>query len=645
MIYFGFDLGDGESCVAWSRDIAAAEPMPLPIAGDLSFITAVAMLGDEPVIGRLASAENPDLRELQVCFKRHFLENRPEIDLAIRRFATGVMNALRQHEAVRDVVDDPEKACFIVGCPAGWKEGARARYRQLLTEAGMPNVRLASESRAAFENALRRRIPGVDAKMIEDCVLMIDIGSSTLDLAYVCDGQEHNVEIVGDVKLGGGLMDEMIVEYALSSTGNPLTESLLRRFLENNPAWHSRVMLEARALKERYFRKEEQYFSSGETLEKFIRIPGIPTVRGLTIRLSPEIMQFSIISQPHPLLDGMSFESRLLTTLRSVHQRIRQREPRLVILTGGPSRMRFFREMCQEEFSESTVIVSSEPEFDIARGLAYAGSVDEGAARLLRELREYIASDAVETLVANSMSDLLQNISDALGEKLMTRCALPSFCLWRKGQLESLQDFEHKTGEAVAAYLKSADGQQAVENACKPWTRTLMSQVQTALDDIARKHGISLGQLQAGRIRLGGGEDEVTGLDVASQLIAAVQTLITVITGVVMAMLCGGAGVALISTGVGGMVGGAVIAAAAGFLGRDFVKSAVMKANLPVLMRKLIPDSAVGGARNQRRIAESLCQALAADANFTADLSDQITSLIDEDLDGLLRSSEVQFVA
>ena len=110
MIYFGFDLGDGESCVAWSRDIATAEPMPLPIAGDLSFITAVAMLGDEPVIGRLASAENPDLKDLQVCFKRHFLENRPEIDLAIKRFVTGVMNALRQHEAVRDVVDDPEKA-------------------------------------------------------------------------------------------------------------------------------------------------------------------------------------------------------------------------------------------------------------------------------------------------------------------------------------------------------------------------------------------------------------------------------------------------------------------------------------------------------------------------------------------------------
>jgi len=645
MIYFGFDLGDGESCVAWSRDIAAAEPMPLPIAGDLSFISAVAMLDGEPVIGRLASADNPDLKELQVCFKRHFLEESPETDLAVKRFAQGVMNALRQNEAVRDVVDDPEKSCFIVGCPAGWKEGARARYRQLLTEAGMKNVRLASESRAAFENALRRRMPGVEPKMIEDCVLMIDIGSSTLDLAYVCDGQEHNVEIVGDVKLGGGLMDEMILEHALSSAGNPLTESLLRRFLEANPAWHSRVMLEARALKERYFRKEEHYYASGETLEKFIRIPGIPTVRGLTIRLSPEIIQFAIISQPHPLLDGMSFESRLLTTLRSVHQRIRQREPKLVILTGGPSRMRFFREMCEEEFSESAVVVSAEPEYDIARGLAYAGSVDEGAARLLKELKEYIAGDAVETLVTESLDDLLADVSGALGEKLMKRCVLKTFRLWKEGRLDTLQAFEEKTSEAVAAYLKSSEGQQAIEQACKPWTRALMAQVQTALDDIARRHGVSLGQLQAGRIRLGSGGEDLDGLDVAAQLIAVVQTLVTVITGVVMAMLCGGAGMALIATGVGGMVGGAVIAAAAGFLGREFVRDAVMNLNLPVLMRKLIPDSAISSPRNQTRTAESLCAALTADDDFTADLADQISRLIDSDLTGLLHSSEVQFVA
>lgn len=645
MIYFGFDLGDGESCVAWSRDITANEPTPIAVSGDLSFVSAVAMMGDTPVVGRLASAENPEITDLRVCFKRDFLQDRPEINLAVQRFAAGVLNALRQNEAVRDVVDDPEKSCFIVGCPAGWKEGDRARYRQLLTEAGMKNVRLASESRAAFENALRRRTQGVSAEMIEDCVLMIDIGSSTLDLAYVCDGEEHNVEIVGDVKLGGGLMDEMIVQHALAEIGDAQAAQTLRCFLQENPAWHSRVMLEARAVKERYFRKEDHYFTSGETLEKFIRIPGIPGVRGLTIRLSPEIVQFHLISQPHPLLDGMSFESRLRGTLQNVHQRIRQREPKIVILTGGPSRMRFFRELCQEEFAESQVIVSAEPEFDIARGLAYAGGVDEGAVRLLAELREYVSSDAVETLVSERMDDLIADISEALGERLMKRCVLKTFRLWREGKLDTLQDFEDKTSEAIANYLRSSEGQQAVEAACAPWTRELLVQVQKALDDIARRHGVSLGQLQAGRIRLARGDEDVSGLDVSGQLVAIVQTLVTVITGVIMVMLCSGTGIALISSGPIGVFGGVIIALAAGILGRDFVRDAVMSVNVPPMLRRAFPEASVGGARNQARTAESLCEALTSDADFISDLSRQISERIDENLTDLLHSSEVQFVA
>ena len=645
MIYFGFDLGDGESCVTWSRDITANEPTPIAVSGDLSFISAVAMMGDTPVVGRLASADSPDLTDLRVCFKRHFLENRPEINLTVQRFAQGVLNALRQNEAVREAVDDPEQSCFIVGCPAGWKEEDRARYRQLLTDAGMQNVRLASESRAAFENALRRRVDGVEPGMIEDCVLMIDIGSSTLDLAYVCDGEEHNVEIVGDVKMGGGLMDEMILEHALEAIPDPDAARALRRFLEENPAWHSRIMLEARAIKERYFRKEDHYFASNEKLEKFIRIPGVPGVRGLTIALSPEIVQFGIISRPHPLLDGMSFESRLRGTLQNVHQRIREREPKIVILTGGPSRMRFFREMCQEEFASSTVIVSSEPEFDIARGLAYAGSVDEGAARLLAELREYVASDAGESLVTERMDDLISDISDALGEKLMKRCVLKTFRLWREGRLATLQDFEDKTGEAIAMYLKSCDGQQVIEAACKPWTKSLLAEVQKALDEIARKHGVSLGQLQAGRIRFAHGDEEVADLDVAARLVVIVQTLVTVITGVIMVMLCSGTGIALISAGPIGVVGGVIIALTAGLLGREFVKDAVMSIHIPTLLRKAIPEASVSGARNQARTAESLCNTLTSDEDFIADLTDQISTLIDQNLADLLRDSEVQFVA
>lgn len=644
MIYFGFDLGDGESCVAWSRDISANEPTPIAVAGDLSFTSAVALLNGEPVIGRLASAENESLSELRVCFKRHFLENREDVNLAVQRFARGVMAALRQNPSVADKLADEENVCFIVGCPAGWQEEDRARYRQLLTEAGMPNVRLASESRAAFENALRRRVDGVEPELIEDCVLVIDIGSSTLDLAYVCDGQEHQVEVMGDVKLGGGLMDEMIVQYALDATPGAEATRELRAFLQENPAWHSRVMLEARAVKERYFVREEQYFQTNETIEKFIRIPGLKTARGLTLSLSPEIVESYLTSLPHPLLDGQSFKSRLRNTLKMAHQQIRSREPKLVILTGGPSRMRFFREMCQEEFADSRIVISGEPEFDIARGLAYAGSVDEGAALLLRELREYVAGDAVEEKVEGHMEELISDISDTLGGKLMKRCVLKTFRAWRSGELETLQDFEEKTGEAIANYLKSADGQQTVESACRLWTALLMNEVQQDLDEIARKHGVTLGQLQSGRVRFGRSEDTVENIDFASQLVSAVQTIVTLVTGVVMAMICGGAGTALIATGVGGIVGGVLIALAAAFLGRDFVRDAIMTLNIPNVIRRLFPDSVVSSKKNQAQTADKLCRMLTDDPDLTSDLARQISRLIDDNLTELLRDSEVQFV-
>ena len=645
MYYFGFDLGDGESCVTWSRDISANEPTPIPVAGKLSFISAVAMMGDTPMVGSLASADNPALTDLQVCFKRHFLENRPEINLAVQRFATGVMNALRQNETVRDILSDPEQVCFIVGCPAGWNEEERARYRQLLLDAGMPNIRLASESRAAFENALRRRAPNVDAAMIEDCVLVIDIGSSTLDLAYVCDGEEHNVEVVGDVKLGGGLMDEMIVQHALASMSSPAARETLEGFLQRNPAWHSRIMLEARALKERYFTKEEFYYSSGELLEKFIRIPGLPGVTGLTLRLSPEIVQFDIIARPHPLLDGMSFESRLSNTLTSVHQRIREREPKVVILTGGPSRMRFFREMCEEEFSDSAVVTSAEPEFDIARGLAYAGSVDEGAVRLLSEMRAYVASDAVEELVSQRMPDLISAISSALGEKLINRCVLQTFRMWRAGELETLQDFEARTGEAITDYLRSSDGQLVIENAIKPWTRDLVREVQQELDELARKHGMSLGRLRLSHISLGSDDRDFEGSGTAANFVTIVHTLVTFITSMVLGMLFGGSGAAWIAAGPVGIIVGVIVALAASIIGGGIVRETVMKLRIPKPVRLLFPEATITTQGNQKRTTESILKALTDDEAFSSGLAAQISTLIDENLSSLLRDSEVQFVA
>ena len=64
----------------------------------------------------------------------------------------------------------------------------------------------------------------------------------------------------------------------------------------------------------------------------------------------------------------------------------RECPPEVVILTGGASRMAFFQQACREAFADALVVLCPEPECSIARGLAYAGRVDERLSLFRREV-------------------------------------------------------------------------------------------------------------------------------------------------------------------------------------------------------------------------------------------------------------------
>ena len=125
MRYFGFDLGDGESCVALYSDQHIA-PVILPVHGRNSFITALARYDGHPVVGALAS-DNPQAEDLRVCFKRNFRTNSDFVNQTVAAFAKGVLTALQDHSVVRHIMET-EEVSFIVGCPADWADSDRTRY-------------------------------------------------------------------------------------------------------------------------------------------------------------------------------------------------------------------------------------------------------------------------------------------------------------------------------------------------------------------------------------------------------------------------------------------------------------------------------------------------------------------------------------
>ena len=629
MVYFGLDLGDGESCISWSRDPLYNTPNIAPISGRGSFFSAVGRLDGQIVVG--SNALNIDAEDVHVCFKRHFLEHTPSVDRIIRDFVRGVLEELRKNPDVGALVDDPAQSCFIVGCPAGWKDEDRKSYKKLLQDAGMVNVKVVSESRAAFENAYRAKENAVEAGLFSRSVLVIDIGSSTLDFAYVNGGNEYDIATMGNILLGGGLMDEMIVLYALSLRGKGASEdsSELLRLIDENDAQKSKLMIAARELKEEYFNNEDRFLETNEKLERTVKLFGNGKIYKIKLVVSPDIVEDYLISRPHPLLQGQSFESRLKDSLITVYDKTSKIcEPELVIVTGGPSRMSFFRELCEKQFSNSRIVFSREPEYDISRGLVYVGDVDARMKMCVGKIREYTAGDSVENTVRAAIPDLIECIVTPLTDSILEECVRPAFDDWRSSRTDNLNDFQSDAEERINQYIKSSAMQSDIRKNTEPWSRSILTKVEKDLEQISREYQLDF-VLKPKQIFVRPGEMDPGGT-FSINIVTLIQTIISIVLVGITGMLCGGAGIALIVETPLGIIIGAVVAAVALILGRDPIKHLIMSFPVPKFMRRLVSTDSICSRKNAGKIAKALTQEMISDETMAENLAEQVGKCIDD---------------
>ncbi len=249
--FYGFDLGDAESAVSRLDKTISREPEMLDICREKSIITAYALLPEGKLIIGESACYAPDAAERKIRFKSRFLTD-PAASKDIRSFAAGVLGELYlSGELIKG-----EDTCVYVGCPAGWDRQAREEYREIFEKTGYPPVRIISESRAALVYACQSRHLQVGYDILSKPVLVIDIGSSTTDFAYICGGREVELRTGGEVFLGGGIMDEILLEESVRRSKN---EKKIREIFEKSSAWKSYCEFAARRLKEKYFSDEEYW--------------------------------------------------------------------------------------------------------------------------------------------------------------------------------------------------------------------------------------------------------------------------------------------------------------------------------------------------------------------------------------------------
>lgn len=633
MKILGFDLGDGESAVAVLDGESTVEPRMMPLFGRPSMISAVGTRDGRIVVGEQVSVL-AGAQQVQVRFKARYLTD-TGAHTAVRAFAQGVMAELVRAEPGLMA----EVSRTVVGCPAGWGEGRRQQYAALLESAGFPNVSVEPEPRAAFLYARHARGLRVDPALMQKSALVIDVGSSTTDFAYIVDGRQQSLSSFGDTNLGGGVLDELILDRCIKASPD---RCALERVLSESPAWRSYCELEARRLKERFFLDERKW--AQEPLRAQLLVCYDET---LTLELSLDARTMEeIIHTPTAALGGRSFTDTLRDALRAAQTVSRDRPPQVVILTGGASRMAFFQQACREAFAGSLIVLCPEPECSIARGLAYCGRVDERLALFRRETASIARGDRLAAAVSGRVHELYQPLAAVLFDAA-TESAMQAVALWRSGGVATLEELDGVLADSIRRAFESDQVRERMREPLRAWMQGLMNELENELTSLCVRCGVPPEQMSLSGARLRTGVDlklsmgNAMGMDVLSGLLG-------VVLAVVGASICGGGGVALVSAGPVGMLTGAVAGVLLALLGKPGLERALRTVRLPVLMRQIVTDGSVRrGLNRQRPQAErAIIEALADPKNgFASGLCQSLSQTLGDQLERMARDAEMRVCA
>ncbi len=576
---YGFDLGDGESAITILDKSQELTPVVLTINEAKSFITAYALLRDGKLLIGEGACYAPDATKRKERFKSRFLTD-PESSKDVRSFASGVLGELYLNG---DLIKGDD-SCFYIGCPAGWDKIAREDYRSIFEKAGYPPVKIISESRAALVSACQSKHLQVGYDILNQPVLVIDIGSSTTDFAYIMGGKEVELKTGGEVFLGGGIMDEILLEESLKSSPN---ESKIRKIFEESEAWQSYCDFAARRLKEKYF-ADEEFWSKNDCSQSVSIRQGLLPVK-LVMKLNKEIAD-KLLNQKVSRLSDRSFKEVFMESLVQAKSAISEKQPELVFLTGGVSKMPIIRDWCREVFDEAVVVTCAEPEFSVASGLAWCGNIDDELRQFKEEVTTLIDSSTVEQIVEKHISELYQDAVDTMVEPILEHVALPISERWRNGELEKLSYIDPVMQEEIDTWLHTDEARALLMKPVAKWLKTVSYELEEYTMPICVRHNVPYSSLSLNSF-LSMSDIEI---NVEAKNLFAVKEitwLIDATISIVIGLLCGGGGIALIANGLPGIIAGAVVSLLILALGKDKMQEMLLNSNIPNPLRKVIPKS------------------------------------------------------
>ncbi|MBS0644501.1 MAG: Hsp70 family protein, partial [Proteobacteria bacterium] len=498
----------------------------------------------------------------------------------------------------------------------------------VLEQAGLRNVRVVPESRAAFLHARESR--ELSESQLLGRILLIDIGSSTTDFTFSQNLNARPVDYghteIGDV--GGGLLDQAILDHAMASQAN---QEAIHAFLERNPGKRAELDLKCRDAKHEYFNEKQ---GTGREVWHAVRLE-----RGLQLEIAlDDAAMDRIKTAPLAELGGRSFIAAFLDRLAHVKDQIGP-PPDSIIITGGAARMQFIVELINATFPGVQTIRGTEPELAVAKGLAWFGRSQLRSQAFQAEVEALIAGPQIDTVVRQAMETLFARLAQDLGAALINTVLRDDILAWRNGSIATLQDMEVQARQHIEEFLQGDTARALVSGATQAWFEEIRPQVQSLTDPICLKYRLPTSILEivpdthfstkAPRTR------DLSGV-VADDL-DQVGTVINAVVATVSGMVLGGAGVALLHLPVLGHVLTGLGVFVGLMIGKEAMREQVKSWTIPVVLRRLVTEGTIDAKLRESLpdlvsgLRESL-ESLEREAPPGRHLADRITAQIGQGL-------------
>ncbi len=484
MRYIGIDIGDGESAVALVEGAGTALPRIVDLGSEQSMLSVVGEADGNILVGADVLLEQ-GARNIEARFKGRFLTDSKAAG-SVGRFAQGL------REKLAKTLESGEFS-IALGCPAGWTGADRESYAGIVRGAGFANLHPVAESRAAFLYARYDTDIGLLPEELAQPTLVIDIGSSTTDFAYIVEGKESDLGVFGANHLGGGQLDQLILDDALASSSQ---RGDITRIFQAFPTWRSYCELEARKLKETYFQNEEMWREQPCATTAPI-FANINAPKRLELSLDGETME-RLLNTPLEGEGSQTFLERLKKYLQTAVDKTAAHPPRQVILTGGASRMAFFQAACKEAFPDARIILCRDPEFSIARGLSIAARIDDRLSQFQVEIEELFREGVLQDEINRNLPPLLEGLAPILVKRIMDQCIFGIDWSLYAQKDQAMAALQNKIQQEFGARPSTPETDQVLAR----WIGEKLTGVQERLDELCQRNGVERADMSLAKIGL-----------------------------------------------------------------------------------------------------------------------------------------------